>query len=188
VKRNGKTRPVKGQPSAAVRYEERDLASLKPDPDNPRKISDRALKGLTHSVRRFGLVEPIIVNETTGHVVGGHQRLKALQALGHKRTTVVIGAWTKAEERVLNTTLNNRSLQGDFVGVDDYLSSALQGITQEDFQELSVASLMPKAAKETRQSDALTYKLVITCTGERHQRELLERFDEEGLDVAPLIA
>lgn len=174
--------------TATVVYEERDLSTLKDDPDNPRKISERALRGLTHSMKRFGSVEPIVVNDTTGHIIGGHQRKKALIALGHKRAMVVVVRLTKSEERVLNTTLNNRALQGDFVDVDDYLSSALQGISQEDFQALNIASLMPKTAKETRQSDALTYKLIITCNNELHQRELMERFDEEGLDVAPLIA
>ena len=49
------------------------LSDLSPAPYNPRTITADALDGLRHSVERFGLVEPVIWNRQTGHVVGGHQ-------------------------------------------------------------------------------------------------------------------
>ncbi|MEN6424035.1 MAG: DNA modification methylase [Phycisphaerales bacterium] len=102
-----------GVPSIAVlRIEELQAADY-----NPRAISDEALAGLTNSVRRFGCVEPIVVNVRGGgrRIVGGHQRLKALQALGIEKALCVTVNCTPAEEKLLNLTLNNPQIQGRFI-------------------------------------------------------------------------
>jgi hypothetical protein len=65
-----------------------EIEKLEPAPYNPREISSEALGGLAHSIGEFGLVEPIVWNEGTGHVVGGHQRLKVLEQTGVKSTKV----------------------------------------------------------------------------------------------------
>lgn len=90
------------------------LDELDPAPWNPRAIGDRALDGLRASIDRFGLVEPIVWNERTGHVIGGHQRLKVLQAKGVEETEVVVVDLPEAEEKALNVTLNNPNIQGHF--------------------------------------------------------------------------
>ena len=36
------------------------IADLRPDPANPRKISDPELDALTRSLREFGLVQPVL--------------------------------------------------------------------------------------------------------------------------------
>lgn len=171
-----------------ITYEERDIASIKPDPNNPRTITDKAMRSLTYSVKRFGLVQPIVINKTTGHVVGGHQRLQALLKLGHKRTMVAVGEWTPAEERALNVTLNNPAVQGDFDQPGDYLGDSLQGLSLSDFRELNLESVFPREAKEKRQADGLTFKIVVTCDDERHQEDVLRRLEAEGLTCSPLIA
>src|SRR5438552_3967959 len=54
------------------------VAELNPAPYNPRralKPTDPAYRKLEASLREFGLVEPLVWNETTGYVVGGHARL-----------------------------------------------------------------------------------------------------------------
>src|SRR2546426_10127813 len=49
-------------------------------PYTPRTISDHDLDALRRSLRFFGTVEPIVVNRRSGHIVGGHQRVKAAEA------------------------------------------------------------------------------------------------------------
>ena len=90
------------------------LSDLAPAPYNPRVISSDALSGLHHSLERFGCVEPIIWNRRTGHVVGGHQRLKVLQQMGETETQVVVVDLEEAEEKALNVALNNPAIAGDF--------------------------------------------------------------------------
>ena len=90
------------------------ITDLMPAPYNPREISPEALAGLQASVARFGLVEPVVWNRRTGHVVGGHQRLKALAALGETATQVVVVDLDEIEEKALNVALNSPSLAGEF--------------------------------------------------------------------------
>jgi DNA modification methylase len=91
-----------------------EIEKLEPAPYNPRAISDEALDGLSHSIGEFGLVEPIVWNERTGHVVGGHQRLKVLEQAGAKSTKVVVVDLDPEREKALNVALNSRHIQGDW--------------------------------------------------------------------------
>ena len=97
-----------------VRLESRRVADLLPAAYNPRTISDEALAGLGQSIGRFGLVQPIIVNARTGRVVGGHQRLKVLQAKGVEATDVVVIDVEEAEEKALNLALNSPRISGEW--------------------------------------------------------------------------
>ncbi|MEE4272306.1 MAG: DNA methyltransferase [Thermoanaerobaculales bacterium] len=94
--------------------ERKPIAELVPASYNPRTISDEALSGLTASVERFGLVEPIVWNKRTGRVVGGHQRLKVLQKRGETETQVVVVDLEETEEKALNVALNNPQISGEF--------------------------------------------------------------------------
>lgn len=92
-------------------------ALLKNAPYNPRIISDDAKKRLKKRIKKSGLVEPFIWNETTGNLVGGHQRLAILDELeGRIDYAVTVSALRirEDEEMKLNVFLNNRSAMGDF--------------------------------------------------------------------------
>ena len=94
--------------------ERKQIADLTPAPYNPRTIDAQALSGLTSSIDRWGVVEPVIWNRRTGHVVGGHQRLRALAALGETATEVVVVDLDEIEEKALNVALNSPSIAGEF--------------------------------------------------------------------------
>ena len=49
---------------------------------NPRAITDDALEKLQYSIRRFGMVKPLIVNASNNVITAGHQRKKAATAIG----------------------------------------------------------------------------------------------------------
>ena len=54
------------------------IQELNAAPYNPRKWSEEAITGLTESMKRFGVVDPLIVNSATNRknvVIGGHFRL-----------------------------------------------------------------------------------------------------------------
>jgi ParB-like chromosome segregation protein Spo0J len=48
------------------------INDLRPDPANPRRISDEELESLTRSIREFGLLNPIIARRQDKVVIGGH--------------------------------------------------------------------------------------------------------------------
>ena len=179
---------------SAVRYETRPIAELQLDASNPRTISKAAKQALGASLRRFGLVQPIVVNERTGRVVSGHQRIDVLRDQGATMVDVAIGSWSDAEERVLNVALNNAAAQGEFSSpeaVRSYLSASLRALSLDDFQELRLDELLltPREAKEgaRREDKELSYKLVVECSDEGHQAELLEELEHRGLTVKLLI-
>lgn len=93
------------------------LEQLVPAPYNPRKpisLTDPAYQKLRRSLEVFGLVEPLIWNETTGHVVGGHLRLRILQELGLTEVPVSVVRLRPAQEKSLNIVLNNHEAQGRY--------------------------------------------------------------------------
>src|SRR5437867_3943028 len=75
-------------------------------PYNPRTISDHDLEALRRSLRFFGTVEPIVVNRRSGHIVGGHQRVKAAQAEGIETLPVYYVDLDDPSEKQLNLALN----------------------------------------------------------------------------------
>ncbi len=88
---------------------------LKPAAYNPRAISDEALEGLRNSVSRFGIVQPLVVNEREDgelRVVGGHQRIRALNPDPDDELDVVVVHLSDAEEKALNLALNSGALSG----------------------------------------------------------------------------
>jgi len=63
--------------------------ALKPNPDNPKDISKGMLDRLTDSLGHLGYLIPILVNKKL-QIIDGHQRLKALVAMGYERVEVRI--------------------------------------------------------------------------------------------------
>ncbi|RZK30514.1 MAG: hypothetical protein EOO63_06565 [Hymenobacter sp.] len=64
------------------------LAGLKPNPKNPRKITDAKARMLRDSLARFGDISGLVFNRTSGQLVGGHQRVEAFKALGAHDVTI----------------------------------------------------------------------------------------------------
>ena len=63
-----------------------EIAQIKINPRNPRKIGKEALDKLKASIQRdpeFMKLRPIVIDDDN-MVLGGNQRLKAIKALGYK--------------------------------------------------------------------------------------------------------
>ena len=93
------------------------IADLIPAPYNPRRALKPGSPGwrrLERSLREFDLVQPIVWNETTGHVVGGHQRLEILKHQGHTTIDAVVVRLPLEREKALNIALNNSLVGGEW--------------------------------------------------------------------------
>lgn len=93
----------------------KNVADLLPAEYNPRKDlkpGDAEYEKLKRSITEFGYVEPVIWNQTTGRVVGGHQRLKVLQEMGMTEIDCVIIEVSEEKEKALNIALNK--ISGDW--------------------------------------------------------------------------
>lgn len=92
------------------------LSELTPADYNPRKDlkpGDAEYDKLKRSLAEFGYVEPVIWNKTTGHIVGGHQRLKVLADLGFEQVDCVVVELDETREKALNIALNKISGEWD---------------------------------------------------------------------------
>jgi hypothetical protein len=91
---------------------------------NPRKDlkpGDAEYDKLANSIEAFGYIEPIVWNERTGNVVGGHQRLKVLAARGMDKIECVVVDYDEMTEKAANVALNKISGDWDFSKLADLL-------------------------------------------------------------------
>ena len=90
------------------------LESLREAEYNPRRMAKKAREKLKASLETFGLVEPLIWNERSGRVVGGHQRLSILREMNVSEAPVSVVNLNDADEKALNIMLNNLEAQGRY--------------------------------------------------------------------------
>src|ERR1035437_3897488 len=106
--------------TAALSVEQVPIDELRPDPANPRRISDEELDSLERSVRQFGFVQPVLARREDQTVIGGHQRLVAARRLGYTTVPVTWLDLSIEQARLLNLALNK--IGGSF---DDALLARL---------------------------------------------------------------
>jgi ParB family transcriptional regulator, chromosome partitioning protein len=108
---------VLGGPSAATDigavYREIDPALIEPNPRQPRQVfDDEALAELVHSIREFGLMQPIVVRAVDGaqrsggqhyQLVMGERRWRAAQAAGMTAIPAIVRE--TAEDNLLRDAL-----------------------------------------------------------------------------------
>lgn len=125
------------------------LSDVKPMENNPRVITDKNLAGLEASIERFGYVEPIVWNERTGHIVGGHQRYGVLKSRGVKEATMVVVDLSPEDEMAANLTLNNPKIEGTW---DDTALPLVKQVEESDgelFDSLNMDSLRDALEKKS---------------------------------------
>lgn len=92
-----------------LRLEDVGLADY--NPRVPLKPSDPEWKRLEAALDEYGLVEPLVYNERTKRLVGGHQRFAILKHRGAEEAEFSIVDLDEDRERALNIALNNPNLQ-----------------------------------------------------------------------------
>ena len=126
---------------------------------NPRQIEEEELSKLENSLKEFGYIEPIIVNDVNNHVVGGNQRLKALKALGYTEVDVVyVHIEDINKEKACNVALNKISGEWDteklqIVLEDIELSDINIDLTGFDEIELTEMEITPDEPVEVVDDD-----------------------------------
>ena len=149
-----------------IQIEQLPIGDLRPDPANPRRISDQELETLTRSISEFGLVDPIIARREDKTVIGGHQRLLAARKLGYKTIPVVLADLTVEQAHLLNIALNK--ISGSFD--QELLARLLKELQEVPNIDLSLSGF---------EDDEL--KKLLKSLDARERRDRIENFD---LDAA----
>lgn len=150
-----------------MRLETKAISELKPADYNPRVELRPGMveyERLKRSLTEFDLVQPLVWNETTGNVVGGHQRLAILKETGVTEVPVVVVSLSPERERALNVALNNERVGGrwDLDKLQDLLrelielpdfDETLTGFSEEDCRQLLLAPVENFQAEEDEETE-----------------------------------
>ena len=87
------TDAVKQPVPMGARYQEIPLGQIQPNPKQPRRVFDEdELSELVHSIREFGLLQPIVVRETPDgfELIMGERRWRAASKAGLKQIPAIV--------------------------------------------------------------------------------------------------
>lgn len=116
---------------AKIKAEKIKVGDLKVYEQNPRR-NDKAVSAVAESVRKFGFLNPIIVN-ADNVILSGHTRLAALKQLGADEAECIrVTHLTEQEERAFRIADNRAA---EFSTWDrDLLKSEMKSIDAEDWE------------------------------------------------------
>jgi len=113
-----------------------ELSKLKPAEYNPRKWAELTLEKLTDSIKRFGFVDPIIVNSAPDRknvIIGGHFRHEVARRLNVEKIPVVyVNIPSIKKEKELNLRLNRNTGQWDYDLLKEFDTNLLLDIGFDD--------------------------------------------------------
>jgi ParB-like chromosome segregation protein Spo0J len=191
------------QSSQPLQIAYRPLRELEPYARNARKHTAKQIAKLRASLRRFGWTNPML---TAGReMIAGHGRLAAAIAMAEANDpiagnddpwsgpTVDLSHLPPADRRAYRIADNRIALDA---GWDNDLLRLEMGDLKLDgfnldltgFGDLERRTLLNETGEGRRQlGDGLQYQVVVNCTDERHQAELLTAFRAQGLGCKPVI-
>ena len=111
---------------------------------NPRvdlRPGDEEYEALKDSLERFGLVIPIVWNQRTNRVVGGHQRLTVEEALGHVEVMVTVVDMDEIQEKQLNIALNKAQGTWDDGKLAELMENLGELATETGFSDSEIDAL-----------------------------------------------
>lgn len=106
------------------------IDSVYEDPANARRHSEKNLSAIEGSLRHFGQVEPLVVQESTGKVIGGNGRLAKMRELGWAEVDVTLVDVDDERAKSLAIALNRTAELGDWDS--QVLADMLEGLSTGD--------------------------------------------------------
>lgn len=129
------------------------IGTLVEDPANARKHDKRNMAAITASLKRFGQVEPLVVQQSTKQVIGGNGRLTAMRELKWKTVSVVEVDLDNNEATALGIALNRTAelaewdleTLGKLIGTLEDADQLTTGFSQGEIDNLLNAEWRPDA-------------------------------------------
>lgn len=148
------------------------ISILKPADYNPRKWDEAAVEQLKESIKRFGIVDPIVVNGDKNRmnvVIGGHFRLFVAKDLGIMKVPVVyVNIPDLEKEKELNIRLNKNTGEFDWDLLknfgEEFLADA--GFASEELDEIFNVDMTPEEFNLEKELEKLDIKSIETKKGD----------------------
>jgi ParB family chromosome partitioning protein len=184
------------------RYAEIPVSSIRPNPRNPRTVFDQdALDELAHSIREFGLLQPVVVRPTDDgyELVMGERRWRAAQQAGVSTVSAIVRRTEDADllrdallENIHRTNLNPleeaaayQQLLEEFEVTQDELASRL-GRSRPVISNTIRLLNLPIVVQRRVAAGVLSAghaRALLSLSDAGDQEELASRIVAEGLSV-----
>jgi len=128
-----------------IRIEKKHIADLERATYNPRvdlQPGDEDFEAINGSLERFGMVEPVVWNERTNRVVGGHQRLTSEEYRGETEVYVSVVNLDEINEKRLNIALNKLGSDWDEEKLTEILGMLGEDASNTGFTEAELEALL----------------------------------------------
>lgn len=177
--------------------ETRDPAKLKPHPKNSRRHTARQIDMIAASIEEFGFAKPVLIDEDDT-IIAGHGTVQAAIKLGMAQVPVSVARGWSDEDKRAYLIADNRL--HDLSAWDKNLLALEIGSLQKIGRDLKPLGFEKKAIEQALRrattahdgqmalGEGFTYSVIVACTSEQHQRDVLERLEREGLKCRALIS
>lgn len=157
-----------------MRLETRPTATIKPYENNPRIISEKAVKAVANSIEKFGWQQPVVI-DTDGVIIAGHTRWRAAKYLNLETIPVAIAdeltpeqvrAYRIADNKTAEKSAWNMDLLPDEIGaIEDAFDFTLFGFDQDELDKLMGKAIYARDKDPDKIPDEIPSK-PITKTGD----------------------
>ena len=150
---------------------------LRPSEYNPRKWSKEDAAQLKESIKRYGIVDPLLVNVAPDRyniVIGGHFRLTVIKELELAEVPVVyINIPDLEKEKELNIRLNRNQGEFDFDLLSKFDESFLQdiGFSSEELDDVFFVEDTPEQFDLKKELEKLDIKNITVKKGDVYEHD-----------------
>ena len=134
------------------------LDSIHPPESNPNEMNSDMMAKLRRSIKRFGLVVPLVVRqivEQDYETIGGAQRLAVARELGLTTLPCVVVQANDAEARLLSQALNRIAGEDNLGLRAQLLKKVLENVPQSE-----VLALLPETPSSLEELSSLGQQVV----------------------------
>lgn len=170
----------------AMKIEQRNPRELKHYKLNAKQHPEAQVKGIVESIKRFGFIQPVVVDKNDEIIIGHGRTMAAMQAGLEEVPTVKLENLTEQEVKALRLIDNRIAETGwdvDLLKIDletiniDFnpFCVSFEPLLMEGNNEIEINDLSDSELKTQ-------FKIEISCNNENEQKDLYERFQLEGLE------
>ncbi len=151
------------------------VSELKATDYNPRKWSKEAMAQLKESIKRYGVVDPLIVNSAPDReniLIGGHFRLAVIKELSYDQAPVIyLNIPDLEKEKELNIRLNKNLGEFDFKLLADFPEAFLAdiGFSSEEMDNIFTLDENPEIFDLEKELAKLNINEIKTKKGDVYQ-------------------
>ena len=144
------------------------MASLKPNPDNPRIHDERQIGQIARSIQTFGFLTPVVIDRN-GRLVAGHGRVRAAMLLGIPEVPT-IRAEHLTEDQAKAFAIADNKLTENSKWDDELLGETLKALS-----EVELEFSLEATGFEMGEIDVLIEGVAPTCKGDSDPADVLPK-------------